>query len=105
MPFIRIAAASAITLTAAVAPAPAGACDPDVLDEHLTELCHGPLRDVSQMLAAARPSPEAGARLRQAIEAAQAACADRAYEAGLSRAVRIAFEIGRLDPRKLAGTP
>lgn len=105
MQLIRIAATSAIALVAAVAPVPAGACNPDALDEQLTGLCQAPLREVSQMLASVMPPPEPGARLRQAIEDAQTACADRQYEAGLSQAVRIAFEIGRLAPRKLAGTP
>lgn len=105
MPLFRSLAAGAFALTAALVSAPAGACDPDALDEQLAELCRGPLQDVAAMLAAARPTPDVAARIRQDIAAARAACADREYEAGLAKAVRIAFEVGRLTPAKLAGTP
>jgi hypothetical protein len=99
---LRSLAAGAFALAAIVVAGPAGACDPDALDEQLAELCRAPLQDLAVMLAAARPPADEAARLGRELEAARAACRDRQYEAGLVRQIRIARDIGRLDGRRLA---
>ena len=89
-------------LCAALAAAgPAGACDPEAMNEQLTAVCSAALRPAEAALEAALPHATAAERalVERHLAAAREACATGDPEAGARTATQLARLAGRIEGR------
>ena len=86
---------------AALAPRPAAACDPELMDAHLTAVCDGALEPAKQALEAAMPhaTPAERMAMLRALTIANSTCTTGDPVAGARIAANLARLAGRIEGR------
>jgi vacuolar-type H+-ATPase subunit E/Vma4 len=99
----RLFSAPILALALVVAPPLARACDPEAMNQEITEICRAALNPATEIARAAlaRATPEEARALAAAISAAGDACDVGDPAAGARQAVEIARLAGRIEARTL----
>jgi hypothetical protein len=97
----RLLPLAALAGVGALAARPAGACDPEAMDEHLTAVCDGALEPARLALEAAlaHATPEEQLAMQRALTIANATCTTGDPVAGARIAANLARLAGRIEGR------
>lgn len=99
----KLTAAALLALALVAAPPLARACDPEAMNQEITEICRAAFDPAAEIARAvlARATPEEARALTAALTAAGDACDVGDPAAGARQAVEIARLAGRIEARAL----